>query len=151
MPFWLFLSSRGLSGGPVATGQRREGFGDFGIHVVEPRAAHIVAGFGRIHWFDAVALLDPADDAAALIQAEAGIVAHMNEDHADAVQLYASRLLGRGGTGWRLTGIDPEGADLRRGGEIARLAFARRVADAEGARAELVRLVKRARTAADAS
>ena len=50
-----------------------------------------------------------------------------------------------------LTGIDPEGADLRRGGEIARLPFARRVADAEGARAELVRLVKRARTAADAS
>jgi putative heme iron utilization protein len=123
------------------------GFGDFAFHVVEPRAAHIVAGFGRIHWFDAAALLDPVADAAALVAAEAEIVAHMNEDHTDAVQLYAQRLLGRGGEGWRLTGVDPEGADLRRGGEIARLAFARRVTDAEGARAELVALVRQARAA----
>jgi heme iron utilization protein len=109
------------------------------------RAAHIVAGFGRIHWFDAAQLLDPAADAAALAAAEAEIVEHMNADHADAVQLYATRLLGRAGDGWKLTGVDPEGADLRRAGEIARLPFTRRVTDAEGARAELVRLVKQAR------
>jgi heme iron utilization protein len=123
------------------------GFGDFSFYVVEPRAAHIVAGFGRIHWFDAAHLLDPAADAAALAAAEPEIVEHMNADHADAVHLYASRLLGRAGDGWKLTGVDPEGADLRRAGEIARLPFARRVTDAEGARAELVRLVKQARAA----
>jgi putative heme iron utilization protein len=61
------------------------------------------------------------------------------------VDLYASRLLGLAGTGWRLTGVDPEGADLRRGGEVARLDFATPVTDAEGARAELVRLAKAAR------
>jgi putative heme iron utilization protein len=72
----------------------------------------------------------------------------MNADHADAVALYATRLLGRGGEGWRMTGVDPEGADLRRGGEVARLAFARRATTAESARAELVRLVKAARAAA---
>jgi putative heme iron utilization protein len=44
-----------------------------------------------------------------------------------------------------MTGIDPEGIDLRRGGSIARLDFAQPVSDAEAARAELVRLAKMAR------
>jgi hypothetical protein len=46
-----------------------------------------------------------------------------------------------------MTGVDPEGADLRRGGEVARLDFDRRATTAEAARVELVRLVKRARAA----
>ena len=68
---------------------------------------------------------------AALAAAEPEIVAHMNDDHADAVQLYAERLLGRAGAGWRMTGIDPEGLDLRRrsDGETARLDFAAAGAD----------------------
>jgi putative heme iron utilization protein len=123
-------------------------FGDFGFFSVEPRAAHLVAGFGRIHWMDAAALRHDCADAGELAAAEPGVVAHMNEDHADAVQLYATRLLGRQGEGWRMTGVDPEGADLRRGGEVARLGFDRRATTAEAARVELVRLVKRARAAA---
>ena len=71
----------------------------------------------------------------------------MHDDHADAVQLYATRLLGRSGEGWTMTGVDPEGADLRRAGEIARLPFGRLVQDSEQARGELVRLVKHARQA----
>lgn len=124
-------------------------FGDFGFYAVEMHKAHLVAGFGRIHWMDAAALRDDVADAGDLIAAEAGIVAHMNDDHADAVALYATRLLGRAGEGWRMTGVDPEGADLRRGGEVARLAFDRRATTAEAVRAELVRLVKRARAASD--
>jgi hypothetical protein len=119
-------------------------FGDFAFYRVEVERAHLVAGFGRIHWLERGELLY-AGATAALAEAEAAIVAHMNEEHADAVQLYAAALLGKPGGGWRLTGCDPEGVDLRRGGETARLAFAHPVADAEGARAELVRLVKAAR------
>jgi putative heme iron utilization protein len=48
----------------------------------------------------------------------------MNEDHSDAIAHYARGLLGRSGTGWRMTGIDPEGIDLRCDGETARLDFA---------------------------
>jgi putative heme iron utilization protein len=121
------------------------GFKDFGFWRMEIRAAHLVAGFGRIHWLDAAAVRDDVADAAALVAAEREIVDHMNNDHPDAVQLYATRLLGRGGEGWTLTGVDPEGADLRRAGEVARLAFAKRATDPERARAELVRLVKQAR------
>ena len=87
------------------------------------------------------------ESGAGLVDHEAAIVEHMNADHADAVQLYATRLLGRSGEGWRMTGIDPEGIDLRRAGDVARLAFAAPVHDPKSARAELVRLVKHARQA----
>jgi putative heme iron utilization protein len=118
-------------------------FRDFGFWRVAPGRAHLVAGFGRIHWIDALRLDTAA--AAALAEAEPGIIAHMNRDHTDAVQLYATKLLGRAGGGWTMTGVDPEGCDLRREGEVARLPFGRPVLDADAARAELVRLVKHAR------
>jgi putative heme iron utilization protein len=121
------------------------GFKDFGLWRVEATRAHLVAGFGRIHWIEARDLLYGAGADTALQAAEAEIVAHMNGEHADAVQLYAAKLLGRTGGDWTLTGVDPEGADLRRGGEVARLTFDTPVVDAETARNELVRLVKRAR------
>ena len=121
-------------------------FRDFAFWRITPLRAHMVAGFGRIHWIDPMDLRFDAGKAAALIAGEADIVAHMNADHADAVQLYATRLLGRAGDGWTMTGIDPEGVDLRRGGEVARLAFDEPVNDPEAARAALVRFVKQART-----
>lgn len=120
------------------------GFTDFNLYRMSIERAHLVAGFGKIHWAEQPGLsLNQVP--AALVEAEAEIVAHMNEDHCDAVGLYANRLLGLDGVGWRLTGIDPEGADLRRGSQVARIAFEKLVEDAEAARSELVRLVKQAR------
>lgn len=121
------------------------GFADFAFYRVEVARAHLVAGFGAIHWIEGSELLLDAEGLGALAEAEAGIVAHMNDDHADAVALYAGRLLGRAGEGWVMTGIDPEGIDLRLEGEVARLPFAAPVHDAATARAELVRLVQEAR------
>lgn len=120
------------------------GFADFHLYRVTVTRAHLVAGFGRIDWIAADTLLFP-DAALALAAAESEILRHMNEDHAEAIDLYASRLLGMEGGGWRQTGVDPEGIDLRRGGTVARLDFATPVGDAEGARAELVRFARRAR------
>ena len=122
------------------------GFGDFAVWRMEIECAHIVAGFGRIDWVDAPAIRAPSG--LALEAQERDVVDHMNEDHADAIALYAEHLLGLRGDGWLMTGCDPEGADLRRGGQVARLAFDKPVGDAEGARVELVRLVKRARRTA---
>lgn len=119
------------------------GFTDFTLYRLMPERAHLVAGFGRIHWL--ADFLFDSTGAEALAEREADIVGHMNEDHADAVSLYASALLGLPGAGWIMTGCDPEGCDLRRGGQVARLPFASIVRDAEQARAELVRLVKQAR------
>ncbi len=121
------------------------GFGDFNFYRVAPERFHLVAGFGRIHWIDADAVLFDTADTAALADHERDIVDHMNADHADAVDLYAAMLTASPGNGWRMTGIDPEGADLGRDGRSLRLPFDRIVRDAESARAMLVRLVKTAR------
>ena len=123
------------------------GFKDFNLYRLTPDKAHLVAGFGRIHWVQGDGLLyDGETDA--LAAAESGIIDHMNDDHLDAIQLYAHRLLGLDGPGWLLTGVDPEGCDLRRGGAVARLAFDTPVATSDTVRTELVRLVKKARNPA---
>lgn len=124
-------------------------FADFSVYRVVPERAHLVAGFGRIHWVAAAeVLLVPSSPP--LAAAEERIVSHMNDDHAEAVTLYATVLLGRSESdesdrGWSMTGIDPEGCDLRRGGEVARLDFDHPVTDADSARVELSRLAARAR------
>lgn len=121
------------------------GFRDFRFYRVAVERAHIVAGFGRIAWVEGPALGAGSPDA--LVEAEADIVEHMNGDHADAVALYAAKLLNLPGEGWRMTGIDSEGIDLRAGGSVARLALPGPVANAEQARMALVSLVKQARAA----
>lgn len=123
-------------------------FADFAFYRVAVERAHLVAGFGRIEWLPREALLFDAAGAAELAEAEARIVEHMNADHGDAVALYANVLCGRPGIGWRMTGVDPEGADLARPGDHCRLDFARPVTTPNEARAELVRLVRQARESA---
>jgi hypothetical protein len=71
----------------------------------------------------------------------------MNADHADAIQLYAGRLLGLPAGEWRMTGIDAEGLDLRHAGRVARLAFDAPIGDAAEARKVLIALVTKARAA----
>ncbi|CAN0475298.1 unnamed protein product [Laminaria digitata] len=123
------------------------GFADFKLFEMTVERAHIVAGFGAIHWIAAGDLLFDTSGHEALAQAESDVVGHMNEDHADAIQLYATKLLGLDAGDWKMTGVDPEGVDLRDGGRIARLDFDAPVHDAESARSILVRMVKAARAA----
>lgn len=136
------LGQRFLSRHPDAT--LYAGFKDFHFYRVDLERAHLVSGFGKIRWLDA-AELRPAPAPAGLAASEAGIVNHMNDDHADALQLYAGKLLGLPGSDWRMTGVDAEGIDLRRGGQVARLPFDIAVVDAADARTALISLVARAR------
>ncbi len=116
------------------------GFADFRLYRVAVDRAHLVAGFGLIKWIEADELLF-APDTRALAAVEPAIIAQINEVHADAIAVYAQRVLGRAGSGWRMTGIDPEGIDLRCAGETARLDFPNPVPTPEAARAALARLV----------
>jgi putative heme iron utilization protein len=121
------------------------GFKDFRFYRMNVERVHAVAGFGAIHWLPGTTVLYPAGPAADLAVAESDVVSHMNDDHGEAIGLYATKLLGLPSGGWRMTGIDPEGIDLRWEGSVARLDFEQPIANPEEARAELVRLVKSAR------
>jgi putative heme iron utilization protein len=120
-------------------------FRDFHFYRMAIIGAHLVAGFGRIVDLMREELLLDCSDAADLLAAEESAIAHMNEDHADALALYATRLLGMADGDWRVTGADPEGIDLSAGALRARLAFTEKVRTASELRAMLVRLAKAAR------
>jgi putative heme iron utilization protein len=98
-------------------------FADFRLYRVMIERGHLVAGFGRISWIEAGDLRF-AEDCSALAAAEADIVAQINADQADFPAAIAAQRLCRRDGGWRITGIDPEGFDLARGGEFARVDFA---------------------------
>ena len=123
------------------------GFGDFGFWRMTVASAHLNGGFARAADLKGADVLTDIADAADLVAAEADAAAHMNADHAEACRLYATKLLGEPDGAWRMTGIDPDGADLALGDRTARLAFPQRVTEAGQLRQVLVALAGQARTA----
>ena len=121
------------------------GFADFAIYRIEISAAHLVAGFGRIVDLKPQDILVDIAGADELMAAEEGATSHMNEDHADALRLYATRLLGAADGDWRCAGLDPEGMELQSGRMALRLPFPQRVNGAGPLRAILVQMAQDAR------
>ena len=123
-------------------------FKDFSFFRIRPTGAHLVAGFGRIVDLKPEQFLADISDAASLLEAEQGAVDHMNADHRDAMNLYATKLLGAKPADWRCTGCDPEGIDLQAGTTTLRLHFPRRIVTPAALRQVLKQLADQARAAA---
>jgi putative heme iron utilization protein len=123
-------------------------FKDFSFFRIRPSAAHLVAGFGRIVDLTPEQFLTDISDAAALLEAEQGAVDHMNADHSDAIQLYATKLLGADPADWRCTGCDPDGIDMQAGMTALRLDFPRRIVTPAALRQVLKELADQGRAAA---
>lgn len=126
-------------------------FGDFSFRRMDVEAAHLNGGFARAATLDAPAILTETGGSEALIQAEPEVLSHMNTDHLEAIQLYATRLAGALDGHWRVTGCDPAGLDLAAGDLTARLPFPERVADPGALRRILVELASKARASGPAS
>lgn len=120
-------------------------FKDFSFFLVRLSGTHLVAGFGRIVDLKPPQFLTEVGDATELLKAEQGAIAHMNEDHRDAMNLYATRLLGAESADWRCSGCDPDGIDLQAGRTTLRLEFPERVTTPAELRTMLVRLAETAR------
>jgi putative heme iron utilization protein len=121
------------------------GFADFSFWRLDPSQAHLNGGFARAAQLSGTELLTEVGNAQELVSAEENALAHMNQDHAEAIALYATALLGAAPGPWKLTGLDPEGCDLAQGDERRRLAFPRPVHTPEQLRAMLVDLAREAR------
>jgi putative heme iron utilization protein len=120
-------------------------FKDFSFFRIRPTGVHLVAGFGRIVDLKPAQFLTDISDAASLLEAEQGAVDHMNADHREAMNLYATKLLGADSADWRCTGCDPDGMDLAAGTTTLRLDFPERVTSGTELRKMLVRLAGEAR------
>jgi len=122
-------------------------FADFAFYRMEVRRAYHVSGFGSMGWVEgakySAAAVDPLADAAE------SVIRHMNEDHADALILYARRFADFDAERAKMSGIDRLGFDLlaERGAERRplRVAFAAPVHSADEARRALVNMVRKAR------
>lgn len=120
-------------------------FADFSFYRIRPAWTHLVAGFGRIVDLKAERFIVDLADADALVEAEPDILDHMNADHRDTMNLYATRLLGAADADWRCSGCDPEGIDMQFNQNVLRLEFPQRVATPAELRKMLVRLADEAR------
>jgi putative heme iron utilization protein len=120
-------------------------FKDFSFFRIRPQSLHLVAGFGRIVDLSPEQFICDLTGADDLLAAEESAVAHMNADHRDALQLYATTLLGAQPGAWRCTGCDPDGMDLQCDTSTARLDFPRRITSATALRQVLRELAEQAR------
>ncbi len=120
-------------------------FADFALWRLAPTAAMLVGGFARADRIRREALLPEPAAVASLAAAEADILTHVNGEHADALAAIA----GRPGA-WRLLALDTDGFDLGPAEDPDNKATLRHhwsapVHDADGVRAELIRLARAAR------
>ena len=134
---------RYLNRNPEAAGYAD--FADFHFFTMRIEMIHFVGGFGRIYEVDPAEFLTTGKCSDVLVEAEADIIEHMNSDHNDVVQLFATKLLGADAGDWKMSGCDIEGCDLVAGGKTLRLAFSKPLESANKVRHIFVELAERAR------
>jgi putative heme iron utilization protein len=128
------------------------GFGDFRLYRLEVESVRYVGGFGRMSWVDAASYAEAEPDP--LRPHAERIIAHMNDDHADALVLFCRRFAERPDTTEaRMVGVDRYGfavlaADEPGGRQTAvRLPFDERTDTPDGVRKAMIDLLRRARAA----
>lgn len=122
-------------------------FEDFGFWRLDVSDLYLVGGFGSMSW------VAEADYAAArpdpLADAEAGVVAHMNQDHADALRRLAHRHGGEEVEEATMLAVDRLGFKLRlrRGDRLwsVRIPFPAEVTTSEATRAAFIAMLAEAR------
>ena len=120
-------------------------FPDFSLYRLEPKTALLNGGFARAYKLSRTELVIDSPALTGLAEAEAGAIAHMNSDHADAIENYARHFANAPSGKWQLTGIDPEGIDLALGDRTCRIFFKSPLSDTKQMRHTLVAMAKEAR------
>jgi len=121
-------------------------FPDFDFWRLSTVRASLNGGFGQAYAPKPSDLIHDMEALAELEASEASAVAHMNDDHADAVDRYAASI-GSNETGWKLAGIDAEGFDMVLGDMATRLWFDEPLKTPKDMHVALVALAKRLRSA----
>jgi hypothetical protein len=124
-------------------------FGDFAFWRLTVEAIRYIGGYGRMSWVDAPdwhgAEADP------LAASAAGVITHMNDEHADAMVLYCRAFSKATDISTAsMTGVDRYGFEMSavtaEGPRPVRLAFPEPVGTPDEARTALIEMLKAART-----
>jgi heme iron utilization protein len=123
-------------------------FDDFAFYRLDVNDCYFVGGFGAMGWVPAADYRAAAPDP--LADAARGILAHMNEDHADALVLYCRAFSGVEARAATMTAVDRLGfhvlAEIDGSRRGLRIPFSREVRSTGDTRAVLVEMVRDART-----
>ena len=128
-------------------------FGDFTFYRLDVESIRYVGGYGRMSWVDAARYADAEPDP--LVEAAAGIIEHMNADHADAQVLFCRYLLDRPDTAEAsMSAVDRYGFEMiavsPAGRAAVRIGFPEPCTTGEEVRSAMVALVGEARARASA-
>jgi len=123
-------------------------FGDFTFYRLEVQSIRYVGGYGRMSWVDAAEYAAAEPDP--LVAAAAGIIEHMNADHAAAQLLFCQHLAGRPETtSASMSAVDRYGFEMiavgPSGRAAVRLGFPEPCSDGESVRKAMVAMVAEAR------
>ena len=126
-------------------------FGDFTFYRLDVQSIRYVGGYGRMSWVDPALYAEAEPDPLAGIAA--GIIEHMNADHAEAQVLFCQHLLGRPDTtAATMSGVDRYGCEMiavgPSGRAAVRLGFPHEVTTGTQVRQVMVAMVNNARAAA---
>jgi heme iron utilization protein len=128
-------------------------YADFAYYRLEVSGVYFIGGFGVMGWISAedyeLARPDP------LAEEAAGIIHHMNADHAEALRLIAQHYVGEDVDEATMTAVDRLGFYLRlKSGDKVygrRVTFLREATSSDRARDVLVEMVRQARLAPGSS
>ena len=124
-------------------------FGDFAFWKLAVESIRYIGGYGRMSWVDAADWHAAEPDP--LAATAGGVIAHMNDDHADAMVLYCKAFSKATDiNAASMTGVDRYGFEMSAvtadGPQPVRLAFPAPVRTPEETRAALVAMLNDART-----
>lgn len=125
-------------------------FGDFVFYVLQVESIRYVGGYGRMSWVDAADYAASEPDP--LVDSAAGIIEHMNVDHADSQVLFCRHLAGHPDTtSASMSAVDRYGFEMiaitPNGRHAVRLGFPTPCTDGLQVRQALVAMVADARAA----
>jgi putative heme iron utilization protein len=114
-------------------------------YLIHQQKAKLYSGLGDFRYFR----LEPKSASAnpELAATEPSAVEHMNQDHAEAVGLYAEHFAKAPAGKWRLIGVDAEGMDLADGDDIRRVWFESELTSSNDMHTTLVKMAGEARRA----
>ncbi|KQZ87041.1 pyridoxamine 5'-phosphate oxidase [Mesorhizobium sp. Root157] len=123
--------------------------GDFAFFRLEIERASLNGGFGKAFLLTRSDLIVDAAINDELAASEQSALDHMNEEHLDAISVYASHFAKASGGNWTLSGFDADGMDLVAGDETRRVFFPNPLKSAQDLRPILVEMAKAGRVSQD--
>ncbi len=123
-------------------------FKDMNFYKMDIKSAHLIGGFAQVKWFTRNEIL--CKNISNFQDSEENIINHMNSSHKTSIKMYINYLMKneissaqRKGD-WNITGIDPDGFDLRKKQITARYFFEKEISNAKKLRGVFVNLHKKA-------